>query len=421
MYPKQMLLKIILQLLTLSQALDGCVASESCESLGDEFFIPKIDFSRYDESFESLSDNVIHGLTTSGFLSVFNIEGLDTTGLYEVSEWFFNLPPWHKAKLMKHKWNPANSNTYRGYYPIIPDDPSYKEAIEFRRNISYICNDCTYPESSLCEDSVYFDEYDKSMSNDFEKMIEFREMIDKQYETLLNVAKLLMRLIAYGLQKDENVDTQSETLNINDVYYFEPMFLPFTLSTLRLMHSPPHHTFESREKEIIEVKHAYASHESEFALSTPEHTDGGFLTLVITYQKGLQVEDHATGKWYSANETATAALKIKKEDNGYKNGLVVNIGETLSHMTNGYLRATRHRVQNMNEDRYSIAFFFEPQYHTKVINITDGHRIVEYGEFVVDFDKQFAEYSDEHVGMCFYYQDVYDCDTTTDEWIQRGI
>ena len=40
--------------------------------------------------------------------------------------------------------------------------------------------------------------------------------------------------------------------------------------------------------------------------------------------------------------------------------------------------------------------------------------------FQRDFDKQFAEYSDKPVGMCFYYQDVYDCDTTTDEWIQRG-
>ncbi|MDR3434951.1 MAG: isopenicillin N synthase family oxygenase [Rouxiella aceris] len=75
------------------------------------------------------------------------------------------------------------------------------------------------------------------------------------------------------------------------------------------------------------------------------HKDSGFLSFLLQdHQKGLQVEV-ADGQWVDA-------LPIE-------GAFVVNIGELLELATNGYLRATVHRViaPAAGEERLSIAFF----------------------------------------------------------------
>ena len=75
------------------------------------------------------------------------------------------------------------------------------------------------------------------------------------------------------------------------------------------------------------------------------HKDSGFLSFLLQDQQaGLQVEVEE-GRWIDALPRA--------------NTLVVNIGELLELATNGYLRATVHRVVSPPKDseRLSIAFF----------------------------------------------------------------
>lgn len=75
------------------------------------------------------------------------------------------------------------------------------------------------------------------------------------------------------------------------------------------------------------------------------HKDSGFLSFLLQdAQKGLQVEV-SEGQWIDAQPC---------EDT-----FVVNIGELLELATNGYLRATMHRVETppAGRDRLSIAFF----------------------------------------------------------------
>ncbi|HAT3730114.1 TPA: isopenicillin N synthase family oxygenase [Serratia marcescens] len=75
------------------------------------------------------------------------------------------------------------------------------------------------------------------------------------------------------------------------------------------------------------------------------HKDSGFLSFLLQdEQKGLQVEV-SEGRWIDAQP---------REDT-----FVVNIGELLELATNGYLRATVHRVETppAGRDRLSIAFF----------------------------------------------------------------
>jgi isopenicillin N synthase-like dioxygenase len=78
------------------------------------------------------------------------------------------------------------------------------------------------------------------------------------------------------------------------------------------------------------------------------HRDGGVLTLLLVEpgKGGLQVEYE--GAWIDAPSIPGA--------------FVVNIGEMLELATDGYLKATLHRVQSpkTGSDRISIPFFFNP-------------------------------------------------------------
>lgn len=79
------------------------------------------------------------------------------------------------------------------------------------------------------------------------------------------------------------------------------------------------------------------------------HKDSGFLSFLLQDQQaGLQVEVEE-GRWIDA---------LPRE-----NTLVVNIGELLELATNGYLRATVHRVVSppAGSERLSIAFFLGAQ------------------------------------------------------------
>ncbi|AZO48655.1 MAG: isopenicillin N synthase family oxygenase [Mesorhizobium sp.] len=75
------------------------------------------------------------------------------------------------------------------------------------------------------------------------------------------------------------------------------------------------------------------------------HKDGGFLTLLLQdVNKGLQVE--YSGNWVNVDPIPQT--------------LVVNIGELLELASNGYLRATVHRVVTppSGVERISVPFFF---------------------------------------------------------------
>merc|ERR1719229_2134275 len=86
-----------------------------------------IDMDRFTSDFGTLSETMMRGLETYGFLSLCNVSGLDTKALRSISQSFFNSDIDYKLNYAKHKWNAANANRYRGYYPIIPGQSSMKE------------------------------------------------------------------------------------------------------------------------------------------------------------------------------------------------------------------------------------------------------------------------------------------------------
>jgi len=80
------------------------------------------------------------------------------------------------------------------------------------------------------------------------------------------------------------------------------------------------------------------------------HKDGGVLTLLFVEpgKGGLEVEKD--GQWIAAPPIPDA--------------LIVNIGEMLEVATNGYLKATNHRVIASDTERISVPYFFNPNYGT---------------------------------------------------------
>jgi isopenicillin N synthase-like dioxygenase len=102
------------------------------------------------------------------------------------------------------------------------------------------------------------------------------------------------------------------------------------MATLRLLHYPP------MPQSLAEGQ-----------LGAGEHTDYGDVTLLATSEVGgLEVQTRAGG-WLSAPAVPGA--------------FVCNIGDCLMRWTNGVYLSTPHRVVNQEaRERYSIAFFLDP-------------------------------------------------------------
>ena len=107
--------------------------------------------------------------------------------------------------------------------------------------------------------------------------------------------------------------------------------------------------YGEKPNEHIKLIRYPGQQETQSSQGVGAHKDSGFLSFLLQdEQKGLQVEV-APGQWIDAVPLAGS--------------FVVNIGELLELATNGYLRATVHRVVSppAQQQRLSIAFFLGAQ------------------------------------------------------------
>ncbi|MEL6426870.1 MAG: 2-oxoglutarate and iron-dependent oxygenase domain-containing protein [Pseudomonadota bacterium] len=138
----------------------------------------------------------------------------------------------------------------------------------------------------------------------------FRESMLTYFEAIWSLGVDLHRAVARDLGQPEDV--------------FAPHFTA-PMATLRLLHYP-------------------ASGPGEIGAGI--HTDYGALTLLATdHVSGLQVRTRS-GEW----------IDVPRSDGA----LVVNIGDCLMRWTNDIYVSTPHRVLPPKEERYSVAFFLDP-------------------------------------------------------------
>lgn len=92
------------------------------------------------------------------------------------------------------------------------------------------------------------------------------------------------------------------------------------------------------------------------------HTDLGSLTFLFTRQPGLQVLSSDSGKWEWVQPKEGHAI--------------VNLGDGMSLLTNGFLRSCLHRVGPLPNQamptRYSFAYLVRPEEHTSMTGLNSA-------------------------------------------------
>jgi isopenicillin N synthase-like dioxygenase len=117
--------------------------------------------------------------------------------------------------------------------------------------------------------------------------------------------------------------------------FFEPHYeLP--MSSVRLLHYPPHMDADPARE-----------------MGAAAHTDWGLITLLAQDETGGLEIQLPSGEWIPGRPAP--------------NAFIVNMGDMMARWTNDFYRSTPHRVMNRSlKDRYSVAFFCDPGYYTKV-------------------------------------------------------
>lgn len=97
------------------------------------------------------------------------------------------------------------------------------------------------------------------------------------------------------------------------------------------------------------------------------HTDWGFITILYTTTEGLQIK--INGEWIDVPVIP-----------GH---FIVNIGDMMQILSNGYYKSTKHRVI-VTKEKYSFAFFFEPNTNYVVKPYKKSHEYIpiKYGDYV---------------------------------------
>ncbi len=151
--------------------------------------------------------------------------------------------------------------------------------------------------------------------------LEFRDLCVEFYEACLQAAYRIQRVFAAALQLDREYFVERHSgQNV----------------TLRLLHYPPLSAAEAGQ------------------LGAGSHTDYGMVTLLFQDAVGgLEVLDK-NDKWQAVAPIPGA--------------VVINTGDLTERWTNGFYRSTSHRVRREvgQGDRYSIAFFVDPDSETRV-------------------------------------------------------
>ena len=151
---------------------------------------------------------------------------------------------------------------------------------------------------------------------------EFRAAIEAYYAPMCDLGRHLMRLVALSLSLDESYF---------DAAVREPA------ATLRLLRYPPQPEGAPGNQ-----------------LGAGAHTDYGAITLLAQDEcGGLEVEN-AAGEWICARPVPDT--------------FVINLGDMIKRWTNDLYHSNMHRVYNTrpDRDRYSMALFFNPDFHTRV-------------------------------------------------------
>ncbi|XP_076951940.1 kihadalactone A synthase LFS-like [Bidens hawaiensis] len=262
--------------------------------------LPVIDLSSPDRI--STANSIRQACIDYGFFYLINhgVEEQLLQNVFNESKKFFSLPLEEKMKL--------DRNDHVGFSPV------YAENLDS----STISKGDLKETFHIGPVEGHEDHVNKWPSK--EMLPSWRLIMEDYYRKMLSVGKRLSSLIATAL-------------NLEDDFFEKEGGLDKPFAVLRLLHYPGE---------------MGASDEVVYGASA--HSDFGMITLLATDSvPGLQV-----------CREKNQQPRIWEDVSYVKGAFIINLGDLMERWTNCLFRSTLHRVMLSGKERYSIAFFFEP-------------------------------------------------------------
>ena len=268
--------------------------------------LPVLDFSRYGRGTEGdrqFLKELAHAARDVGFFYLVG-HGIPQSlidDVLAVSRRFFALPDARKLEIEM-----VNSPHFRGYNRVGQEltggKRDWREQVDIGSEAPALPRDPNLPAWTRLQGP---NQWPRALP-------ELQPILLEWQDRLAELSIRLLQAFAVLLEQDRNV--------------FEPIYSGVPNNLIKIIRYPGRDATESEQ-------------------GVGAHKDSGFLTLLLQErQKGLEVEA-GDGRWIAAEPLAGS--------------FVVNIGELLEMATDGYLKATVHRVVTppAGTDRLSVAFF----------------------------------------------------------------
>jgi isopenicillin N synthase-like dioxygenase len=265
----------------------------------------------------------------------------------------FDLPEREQRALWRRKFEPANRNVYRGFFPAQRGFLTSKEGIDLGPDILY-GDDVIDRDDPLREPTPLPGEA---------VLPGWRSAAAGYYRSMLEVSRALMHSLARGLELPE--------------VYFDTAF-DRGLSTLRLLRYPQR---TDVEEAAARDPAFWVDAERRCYVRGAAHVDSVFVTLLA--QDGV------------------AGLQARHGDAWIdvppmEGTLAVNFGKVLERWTCGRIRATPHRVIGTGAVRMSIPFFYEARADAEIRPLphdpADAFEPFLYGDYLWATTTQFVEF-----------------------------
>ena len=297
---------------------------------------------------------IMTAAASSGFMTVTGLPGdILSPEVRRTLLSIFNLPDDKKRLLYRWNFDPARSNVYRGWFPLTPGHPTWKEGIDMGPDVAY-GPDRVEPGDPLTEATPLPSPSD---------LPGWHDTVATYYRGMEMTGRALMQSIARGLNLPDSVFDEAFERGI---------------STLRLLHYP----LRTPESLAGAGDEAHVRHNgADYYMLARAHADSGFVTLLAQDGvEGLQAQGR-DGAWLDVPPA--------------EGSLAVNFGKLLSRWTGGRIQATLHRVIGRNRERYSVPFFYEPSVDAVIAPLpvagSDDFEPVTYGDHLWEATTKFVE------------------------------